>query len=29
VSDDPRLYFRWLATSEKNARNGKYIEASR
>jgi hypothetical protein len=29
VSDDPRLYFRGLATSEKNARNGKYIEASR
>ena len=29
VSDDPRLYFRGMATSEKNARQGRYIEARR
>lgn len=29
VGDDPRLYFRGLATSERNARQGRYIEAKR
>jgi hypothetical protein len=29
VGDDPRLYFRGTSTSERNAREGRYIEAKR